>query len=59
MKNDKKEKRKMGSDQWVTVAILLVIALAAGLLIHAFAPGAISTWFNDFLQKILNAVPTS
>lgn len=54
-----KEKRKMGSDQWVTVAILLVIALAAGLLIHAFAPGAINTWFDGFLQHILSAVPTT
>jgi hypothetical protein len=54
-----RKEKKMGSDQWVTVAILLVIALAAGLLIHAFAPGAINTWFDGFLQHILNAVPTS
>lgn len=49
----------MGLDQWVTIAIILVIALAAGLLIHAIAPGALSTWFNDFLSDILSAVPTS
>ena len=49
----------MGLDQWVTIAIILVIALAAGLLIHTFAPGALSTRFNNFLSGILNAVPTS
>jgi len=49
----------MGLDQWVTIAIILVIALAAGLLIHTVAPGALSTWFNTFMQNILNAVPTS
>ncbi|WP_282433817.1 hypothetical protein [Desulfosporosinus sp. I2] len=34
------------------------IALAAGLLIHTIAPGALSNWFNTFMQNILNAVPT-
>ncbi len=49
----------MGLDQWITIAIILVIALAAGQLIHAVAPGALSTWFNGYLSNILNAVPTS
>lgn len=49
----------MGLDQWVTIAIILVIALAGGLLIHTVAPGALSTWFNGFMTQILNAVPTS
>jgi uncharacterized membrane-anchored protein len=49
----------MGLDQWVTIAIILVIALAAGLLIHAVAPGALSTWFNNFMNNILNAVPVN
>lgn len=55
----RREKKEMGLDQWVTIAIILVIALAAGLLIHTVAPGALSTWFNTFMQNILNAVPTS
>lgn len=49
----------MGLGEWVTIAIILVIALAAGLLIHTVAPGALSTWFNNFMQTILNAVPTT
>ena len=60
--NVKKRKRReetMGLDQWVTIAIILVIALAAGLLIHAVAPGALSTWFNGFLSNVLSKVPTS
>lgn len=55
----RRETKKMGSDQWVTIAIILVVALAIGLIIHAVAPGAIGNWFNNFVNNVLGAVPTA
>jgi len=46
-------------DQWLTLLIILSLVILAGIAIHTVAPGAISTYFNNTLQALLNSAPTS
>lgn len=46
-------------ENWLTILIILSVAILAGIAIHTYAPGAVSTFFNDTLQDLLNAAPVS
>jgi len=39
----------MDIDQGLTIAITLIIALAAGLFFFMVAPEVLGTWFNTFM----------